>query len=328
MDVLKDLLEKQKAEASADTTSTETKANDVETGATIETPTNLPDAAPVVETSTVEGDNTQGTADSDDEITLEINRFKELVSFDGELDDFSVDSIAKVLNAKLEVEREAINSLTADEDVKALLDWKQKGYDLESFLTAPKVFNKESYSIDTDGDAIITHVYKNLKGLNDDDVSAMLDVLNLDPAKKQAKFEEFTSLLETKSKEEYDAFIANQNEIIDNKKAELRQTQAVINSGNLKYLVINDATEKASFVKYLESPEVGKKWKNLTPEQAATIEYLIYKDFNIDNFIKPSAAASTEQKRKPIQIVNVTTANNKTVSNQRALLDKILNSNK
>lgn len=262
----------------------------------------------------------------DEEIVAEINRFKELVGIEEDLEDFSVDSIASVVKTVIEKERESIANLTADEDIKSLIEWKKNGYDLESFLQAPKVFNKADYSVVEDGDAILSHVYKTMKGLDDGDTMSMIEALSVDPAKKQTKVEEFLSLLETSSKESYDAYVASQQSKVDAKKEQFNQIKQSIDTGDLGYTTITDPNERVAFNKYLNSPEVDKKWASLTPQQTATLEYLIYKDFNVSGFKAPvGTPKKEEQKRKPIQIVNITSKTSRdNGTGQDALLNKLL----
>ena len=325
MDVLKDLLEAQKtatieaANGDVIVDVTETK-EEVITGEVKTEEVKTDDV-------TVKTDDVASASIEDDEIVAEIARFKETIGFEGDLEDFSVDSIANVVKTVIEKEREAIANLTTDEDIKSLVEWKKNGYDLESFLQAPKVFNKADYSIEQDGDSILSHVYKNMKGLDEADTNSMIEALSIDPVKKQAKVEEFLGLLETTSKQAYDEYVASQQAKVDAKKEQFNQIKQSIDTGNLGYTTITDPNERVAFNKYLNSNEVDKKWANLTPQQTAMIEYLIYKDFNIGDFKKPVVSTVKEdQKRKPIQIVNITSkTSNTSDAGQDALLKKLLN---
>lgn len=277
------------------------------------------DTSPVVEGSVT-------PSIEDDEIVAEIARFKETIGFEGDLEDFSVDSIANVVKTVIEKERESIANLTADEDIKSLIEWKKNGYDLESFLQAPKVFNKADYNVEQDGDAILSHVYKTMKGLDDGDVTSMIEALSVDPVKKQAKVEEFLGLLETTSKQTYDDYVASQQSKVEAKKEQFNQLKQSIDSGDLGYTTITDPNERVAFNKYLNSPEVDKRWASLTPQQTATLEYLIYKDFNVSGFKAPvNTTVKEEQKRKPIQIVNITSKTSRSNdTGQEDLLKKLL----
>lgn len=275
---------------------------------------------------TTQADVNTSTDNDDDVLTQEITRFKTLVDFDGELEDFSVDSIATVINSKVEKEREAIKSLQEDSDIKAIMEWKQKGYDLESFLKAPVLFDKKAIDVERDGDDVLKHAYKS-KGLSDVVIESILGALELEPEKKQQEVNNILDSLETQSKTEYDSYLA---EIESKKQDSLNAVKAittVIDSGNLGYTTI--PTEKiGDFKKYLNSAEVQKKWDSLTPEKSAMIEYLIYTDFNIDSFKKSVAAQTAQQtqKRNAIQIVNVTSAKKVTNSSaQDELLNKLFN---
>lgn len=243
--------------------------------------------------------------DEEEEVDAEleaINEFKALVGYEGEIEDFSVPSIAKIVNDKVNAVKQEFSSLQEDEDIRALVEWKQKGYTLESFLQVPKVFDKTTIDKDVDGDDIIKYVYKT-RGFSDDEVTDMFEVLNLDPTKKAAKLDESLNLLETTSKKEHDDYLASIKQEQTKAKEDAEKMLTVINTGELGHLTITDRTEVEKFKTYLNSGESKKVWQTLTAEDAATIEYLLYKKFQVSGF-KQLPIVGTER-RKAVQIVAI-----------------------
>lgn len=242
------------------------------------------------------------------------NRFKQIIGLDEDIPNLELDTIADLVKNKLDKVTKAYN----DPEIERLVEWKAKGNNLESFFQAPVVFNKASVDIEKDGDLIIETVLKS-RGFSEEEVKDNLDLLSLDTDKKTKRINEYMDILEATSKKEYEDYVASVEQ--SNKDAIEKATQIEKVISENKIGLVNIPKEELNpFMSYLNSNEYNDKWKSLTPEQLAYIEYLVYKDCNIAN-----NKQQTVPPRKSVQvIVTGSKQQNKSedVEEQLALLKK------
>jgi hypothetical protein len=290
LEILANQFEPDATDINVDSTTTNTS--------TVDVPVDLP-----VDTPPVDKPSDDKNTDEDTDILFkeEVQKFKDLVGVEEDIEDFSVETISKILNGKIESVKKQYENLESDPEIKALIEHKQKGGTLESFIQTPITFNKALFDVNNDNhvETVFTTYWKNIKGLDAEDVELALSALKANPDTLKVKFTKVLDEIESISLKEVETYNAKIEAERKQKEEVSKSFLTVIDKGEIGTIKLPPA-EKTKFKEYLNSDTYNANWDALEkdPIKMAILEYFVYNNLNIQTEVKQNV-----QKRNVINLI-------------------------
>lgn len=275
----------------------------------VETPVEEPIVPVVEEPVIVEKPKEVIEENDEDEFVAQVAEFKAIIGYEGDIEDFSVATIGNIVKEKISKVEADFNKILSDSEVLAFAEHKKNGGTLESFQSKPLVFDKSLFSFQNDAhvETLFTTYFKQIKGLDDDDVELAISALKSNPDIIEAKFNKVLDEIEGISNREIADFNKKETDKIEASKETYKKLVSVIDSGEYGTIKIADKKEVEKFKTYLNSELYNKKWEDIEKDatKTAIIEYLVYNDFNLDALVK-NANVINVPKRNTVGLIKTT----------------------
>lgn len=243
--------------------------------------------------------------DGDDDFNTQVEQFKALVGYDGDIKDFTVETIGEIVKSKIDSAQQEFNKIIDDSEVLAFAEHKKNGGTLDSFKSQPLVFDKSLLSFENDDhvEHVFITYFKQIKGLDDDDVELAIAALKSNPQIIESKFNKVLDEIESITNKEIERYNKVQEDSINKNKEVFKNLITTIDSGEYGVIKLTDKKEIANFKTYLNSELYNKKWEDIEkdPTKTAIIEYLVYNDFNLDSLTKNANVIA--QKRNVVGLI-------------------------
>lgn len=292
-------------------------ADDVDTNAdsNVDSTDTPPADTPPANTDKGTVTDNKDSEDNEDNDTLfkeEVQKFKDLVGVEEDIEDFSVETISKILNNKVDAVKKQYEALETDPEIKALIEHKKKGGTLESFIQTPATFDKTLFDVNNDNhvESVFTTYWKNIKGLDDEDVELALSALKANPDSLKVKFSKVLDEIESISLKELESYNTKLEDERKQKEEVSKNFLSVIDKGEIGTVKLPPA-EKVKFKEYLNSDAYNKNWDALEkdPARMAALEYFVYTNLNLQT------DATSTQKVQKRNVVNLIQSNKTKKSN-------------
>lgn len=254
------------------------------------------------------GQQNSNSEEGSEEESLLLEETEKLKTYFGldSIESVDAESIIKWADKKLQEATEGY-SLYNNPQVQAFANHIASGGDISNFTAMPQVFDDTKYSIDKpeDVELIIKSYYRDIKGLSDEEIEDTYEVLKTSEEKLKSRY----GLAVQEYKKYTQKAVDSYNEQIEAANKEISDWNnnyiEFIDKGTFAGIKLEEKEIK-EFKAFMTSDKLvaqRQKYDN-DFEFQAYVNYLIYKDFNVNGIVKSSPKAPV---RKAVNLLGLNT---------------------